>query len=277
MYTLFKAGGISAVALVLATSTALAQGTLVGTTTLNDRIDDIQTAAADDLAKAEDAARFGNPEFRPGLTGSASLTYTGTSGNTDTQDFALGTRLRFAKGQWVQTLGMALDFSEAAGAKTKHDVFGVYDADYYFTDKFYGFVLGRVQSDGLAKTAAETATDAFVGVGPGYRIINTANAAWRVQAGVGATYLKNGIGNDSTEVGYLVSSRLYYKFTDTISMTNDTDVLSSDTALRVNNDIGLNFKVTDAISTRFSYLSEYNDSRAIKTDNTVGLSLVFGF
>ena len=277
MYALLKVGGISAAALVLAASTALAQGELLGTTALNDRMDDIETAAADDLAKAEDAARFGNPEFRPGLSRSASLTYTGTSGNADTQDFALGTRLRFAKGNWVQTIGMALDFSEAAGTKTKYDVFGVYDANYYFSDKFYGFVLGRVQNDGLATTAAETATDAFVGVGPGYRIINASNAAWRVQAGVGASYLKDGAGGDTTEVGYIVSSRVYYKFTDTISLTNDTDVLSSNSALRVNNDLGVNFKVTDAISTRLSYLSEFNDSRAIKTDNTVGLSLVFGF
>ena len=277
MYTLLKAGGISATAFVLAASTAFAQGELLGTTALNDRLDDIETAAADDLARAEDAARFGNPEFRPGLSGSASLSYTGTSGNTDTQDFSLGTRLRFAKGNWVQTLGMALDFSEAAGTKTKHDVFGVYDANYYFNDNFYGFVLGRVQNDGLATTAAETATDAFVGVGPGYRILNSPSTAWRVQAGVGASYLKDGVGADTTEVGYIVSSRFYHKFTDTVSLTNDTDALSSDTALRVNNDFGVNFKVTDAISTRLSYLSEFNDSRAIKTDNTVGLSLVFGF
>ena len=60
-------------------------------------------------------------------------------------------------------------------------------------------------------------------------------------------------------------------------LTNDTDVLDSDTALRINNDFGVNVKLTDTLSTRISYLSEYNDSRAIRTDNKVGVSIVMGF
>jgi putative salt-induced outer membrane protein len=59
--------------------------------------------------------------------------------------------------------------------------------------------------------------------------------------------------------------------------TMDTDVLKSDSALRINNDLGVNFKVSDQFATRISYLTEYNDSRAIRTDNKVGLSLVYGF
>ncbi len=43
------------------------------------------------------------------------------------------------------------------------------------------------------------------------------------------------------------------------------------------NDLGLNVKMTDKLSTRFSYRTEYDDSRAIKTDNTIGISLVLGF
>ena len=275
--TRLKQLGAATVAFAWLTTAAAAQSDLVGITALNDRLDDIETKVADDQARGNDDFRFGNPDIRSGLSGSASLSYTGTKGNSDTQDFSLGTRLRFASGPWVQTLGMAIDFSEAAGVKSKQDVFGVYDVNYYINDRFYGFVLGRVQNDGLAKTAAETQTDAFIGAGPGYRIINSDSMAWRVQAGVGASYLKDGVGNDVTEVGYLASSRFYYKINETVSLSNDTDILSSDSALRINNDFGVSFKMSDAISTRVSYLSEYNDSRAIKTDNTVGLSLVFGF
>ena len=57
----------------------------------------------------------------------------------------------------------------------------------------------------------------------------------------------------------------------------DTDILTSDAALKINNDLGLNVKMTDAFSTRISYLTEYNDSRAIDTDNKLGVSLVYGF
>ena len=39
----------------------------------------------------------------------------------------------------------------------------------------------------------------------------------------------------------------------------------------------MNFDVTDAFSTRLSYLTKDNDSRAIRADNKLGISLVYGF
>lgn len=272
---------LTAAALAAATSisanTAYAQGELLGTDALDDRIDDIEEAVQDDMARAEDSARFGNPEFRQGLSGSASLGYTGQSGNSESNELTLGVRLRHASGNFVQTLGMALDYTDVEGDSTKEDVFGVYDGNYYFNDRLYGFVLGRVQSDGLAELATDTRTDAFLGFGPGYRVINTPDMTWRVQAGIGVSYLKNGIGESETEPGYIASSRFFYKFNENVFATNDTDVLKSDAALRVNNDLGVNFKMTDAFSTRVSYLTEYNESRAIRTDNKLGVSLVYGF
>ena len=35
--------------------------------------------------------------------------------------------------------------------------------------------------------------------------------------------------------------------------------------------------MTDAFATRVSYLTEYNEARAIRTDNKLGISLVMGF
>ncbi len=231
----------------------------------------------DDFDRSQDASRFGNPEFKMGLSGSASLSYSGRTGNSDTQDLAVGVRLRYAQGQWVHSLGAAVDFQEADNVKTTEDIFAVYDANYYFNDNFYGFVLGRVETDGLATTADDIDTDAFLGFGPGYRIYNTPEMTWRVQAGIGQSYLKDGLGDTTTEVGYIASSRFFYQFNENVFASNDTDILKSDSALRINNDLGVNFRVTDVISTRVSYLTEYNDSRATRSDNKLGVSLVFGF
>lgn len=272
-----NAAGIAAVGGLLAATPMMAQSEITGVTGLNDRLDDIEETVQDDFERSEDASRFGNPEYRPGLSGSASVTYSGKTGNNESQEFSAGARLRFAQGPVVQTFGAALDFADDNGVKTKEDVFGVYDLNYYFNDQFYVFALGRVESDGLASLATDVATDAFIGVGPGYRIVNTPQMTWRVQAGIGVSYLKDGVGNSDTETGYIASSRFFYQFSETIFATNDTDVLKSDSALRVNNDLGVNFKMSDAFSTRVSYLTEYNDSRAIRTDNKVGLSLVYGF
>ncbi len=277
MKELSKVAGAAVIGLLVGATASMAQGTLTGTTALDDRLDDISQNAQDDLKRAQDASRFGNPEFRPGLSGSASLSYSGSTGNNESQEFAAGARLRFAQGQIVQTIGVALEFADEDGVTTQEEIFGVYDLNYYIDDRFYGFVLGRVESDGLADEATEVRTDAFVGFGPGYRILNTPNVTWRVQAGIGVSYIEDGIENDETEIGYIASSRFFYSFNDNVFMTNDTDILKSDSALRINNDLGVNFKMSDAFSTRVSYLTEYNDNRAIRSDNKLGVSLVYGF
>lgn len=274
-----KLAAIPTFALALGATAAplFAQSTLTGTRAINEQIRDIERSVQDDFARSEDDARFGNPEDRLGLSGSASLSYSGQTGNQDTQDLTVGARIRHSTGTFVQTIGVALEFSEADGTKTQQDVFGVYDANYYFNDRFYGFVLGRIVTDDLAATATDVDKDAFIGVGPGYRIVNTPDTAWRVQAGVGVSYLEDGLGASTTETGYVASSRFYHRFNDNVFMSNDTDILTSDTALRVNNDLGVSFKLTDAFSTRVSYITDYNDSRAIQTDNKLGVALVYGF
>jgi len=256
---------------------AYAQTTLTGVRDINDRLDDVQSDAQEDYDRSQDASRFGNPEFREGMSGSAALSYSGKAGNNETQELTAGARLRFAQGQTVQTIGVVLQFAEAESVRTKEDVFAVYDFNYYFSDDFYGFVLARVESNGLADMADETKTDAFIGFGPGYRIVNRPKMTWRVQAGIGVSYLQDGLEDSDTEIGYIASSRFFYQFNEMVFVTNDTDVLSSDTALRINNDLGLNYKMTEAFSTRLSYLTDYNDSRETRTDNTVGLTLIYSF
>lgn len=261
---------------ILAAMPAFAQE-ITGVQDLDDRIADIEEDVAEDMARSNDAARFSFPEYKPGFSGSASIGYTAETGNTDSQEFNLGARMRYAQGNWVQTFGVAADFAEDAGVKTKEDLFAIYDANYYLTERFYLFGLARVERDGLASTAVDVARDGFVGFGPGYRVVNQPDMAWRLQAGIGVSYLQDGLGDSETETGYLASSRFFYQISDAIFLTNDTDILSSDTALRANNDFGVNFKMSDALSTRISYLTDYNDARAIRTDNRLGVSLVVGF
>lgn len=269
--------GATVVMMSIAAAGAFAQTDLTGTTAISDRVDDIQSNIADEIARGDDENRFGNPEYRPGLSGSASLGYSGQTGNNESQDVTMGARLRFASGAFVQNIGLAIEFAETAGDVTQRDVFGVYDGNYFFNDSFYGFVLGRIESDGLADETDEIRHDGFLGIGPGYRVVNTPQMAWRVQAGLGISYLEDGVGDMEREPGAIVSSRFYYAINDRMFLTDDTDVLRTDSSMRVNNDLGVNFQMSDAMSTRVSYMTEYNDSRAIQTDNRLGVSLVVGF
>ena len=266
---------VSALALIIA-SPVYAQAALVGNEAMDERIDTIQTDVADEFAKGEDAARFGTTQFAQGWTGSLSLGYSATSGNTDTSDLSFGGRFRYGNGDWNHTLGFAGEFGDDGGVRSKEELYATYDVNRYFSDQFYVFGMGSVNYDAFASNEL----DAFLGVGPGYRVINQENMTWRVQAGPGVRFTRDQMGAEATETAAIASSRLYYKVSDASFLTNDTDILYSNASTVLTNDFGMNFKMSDSLTTRVGYRTEYNSDPlpGLKsTDNTFGVSLVVGF
>ncbi|WP_449042731.1 DUF481 domain-containing protein [Paracoccus sp. (in: a-proteobacteria)] len=276
---------------------------ITGVGGVEDRIEDVEEAVQDDFERSQDTARFGPADRRTGTFGSIALTYAGRSGNYENQDFSLAGRLSNNQGPFQQSIGLLLEYGEDNDGETDTKRTSViYDGSYYFNEQLYAFVLGRAAVDGVANDFDVTdpdevadhdgrlKRDAFLGFGPGYRIINNDTTAWRVQAGVGVRYTQTvrpyeaadiTVEDDrlvsDTSVGYIVSSRFYHKFNDQFFLTNDTDYLTSDANDIAWNELGLNFKMSDALATRVSYKTEYVSDRAIRTDNTLGVSLVYGF
>ncbi len=278
---------------------------ITGVGGVEDRLDDVEEAVQDDFERSQDAARFGPADRRTGTFGSIALTYAGRSGNYENQDFSLAGRLSNNQGPFQQSIGLLLEYGEDNDGETDTKRTSViYDGSYYFNEQLYAFVLGRAAVDGMANDYDATdldeaadhdgrlKRDAFLGFGPGYRVINNDTTAWRVQAGVGIRYTHTVRAFDDlgapildedariesdTSVGYIVSSRFYHKFNDQFFLTNDTDYLTSDANDIAWNELGLNFKMSDALATRVSYKTEYVSDRAIRTDNTLGVSLVYGF
>lgn len=284
MNAVFKFAGVSALALMTA-APVCAQNTVTGITGLNDQIDDITTQVDRDQRRGRDADRFGPNGVPQGWRGSFALTASGTSGNTDTGELSGAGRLTYGVGAWSHLIGVAIEYGEANGTRNEEKFFGTYEASRYFSPEFYMFGLGRFQYDGLLTDSTGailpgSETDAFLGFGPGYRVVNNPNQTWRVQAGPGARYFKDVTGSSDTEAGFIVSSRYYYAFSDTVSFTMDTDILGSSANTVVSNDAGVNVKMSDTFSTRVSYRTDYNTDPAAglkSTDNTLGLSLVMGF
>ena len=156
-------------------------------------------------------------------------------------------------------------------------MFLVYEANRYFTDRVYGFALGSYRNDDFDTLQ----DDAFLGVGVGYRIVNTPRFAWRVQAGPGVRYTQDQLGEEETEVAGIAASRVFYALGESISVSNDTDILYSDEAgTLVRNDLGVNFAVNERLSTRVGYRTDYNSDPLEgldSTDNRLSVALVFGF
>ncbi|SEQ61826.1 DUF481 domain-containing protein [Thalassovita taeanensis] len=272
MKMISKLASASALALLIA-SPVVAQTALTGLDNLNDRIDDITEDAQDKLDDANDAERFGPLGVVQGWRGSLAFSASSSDGATDTGEISMAGRMTYGTGAWNHFVGVALEYGQTSGTTTDKEFFGTYEANRYFTEKFYAFGLARYEYDAFSTDEHE----AFIGFGPGVRVINTPTTTWRVQAGPGVRYVKTAAGVDMTEGSGIISSRFYHKFTDTISLTNDTDVLGSDYGTIASNDLGVNFKMSDVMSTRFSYRTDYDSEAADEFENTLGVALVLGF
>ncbi|MCG6904240.1 MAG: DUF481 domain-containing protein [Rhodobacter sp.] len=266
---------VSVLALLVA-APAMAQSRIIGSEALDDRIDEIERDVNTDLARGEDAARFNDLGVVQGFRGSFALTASAASGNSDTGELSAAGRLSYGVGPWNHSIGLAAEYGESGGVQNEEKFFATYEANRSFTPQFYMFGVGRYEYDGFATNRH----DAFLGFGPGYRIVNSESVAWRVQAGPGVRFVEDQFGASTTEVAGIASSRVFYKLTDTMSLTNDTDILGSDVNTLIQNDFGINFKVSDNMSTRVSYRTDYNTNPApgfAATDNTFGVALVVGF
>lgn len=284
MNTLLKLATVSAIALMVA-SPVVAQTALVGVDALDDRIDDITDDVQTEMERGDDDERFGPNNVVQGWRGSFALGASAASGNTDTSEVNGAGRLTYGVGSWNHLFGFAVEYGEANSDPNEEKFFAIYEGNRYFTPEFYLFGVARYEYDGITVDGDGDVidgdeTDAFLGVGPGYRVLNDANQTWRIQAGPGVRYFSSIDGESETETGFIASSRYYYGFSDTVAFTLDTDVLGSNENTVVTNDIGVNFKVSQNLSTRVGYRTEYNtdpvDGRK-STDNTLGLSLVLGF
>lgn len=282
--------------------TEIAAGANVtGVSDINDRIDDIEEAVQDDFDRSGDSARYGFTR-RDGVWGGVSLSYNARSGNSEAQDLSLGGRVTHSSGPFTQNVGVVLDYAEDdnGDADTK-DVSLIYDATYDVTDRAYVFALGSLKTDGtvsddiddyndgtisaddLSDLDGRVKRDAYLGFGPGYRVIQDHNTTWRVQAGVGVRHtqtvdlsLADRIDSD-TDTGYIASSRFSQKFNDRLFLTNDTDYLTSDANDTATNELALNYKFSENLLGRASYQTEYVSDREERTDNKLGVSLGFQF
>jgi len=271
----FRTATATAVALIaLGAGPVLAQNVFTGVEDVEDRIEDIQEETEEDLgAEDRDRFRFG---VQQGWSGSFSLSADATTGNTETLDVTAAGRLTYGAGRFTNFVGFGVVYGESDDVQDEGEAFVTYDGIYDFGNRFYVFGTGRYEYDDFGTFEH----DAFVGAGPGYRVFAEENLTWRVQAGPGIRYLEDQAGNDTTEAAGILSSRFYYEFNDMTSLTNDTDVIGSEESVQVSNDLGVNFRMTDVLSTRVSLNTDWTDDPAPgfdEFDNSIGLAVVYSF
>lgn len=271
--------------IVAAISGFIATGAMAQTSTFAN--EDKTVDAVDDLEEliAEDADRelraFGNEGRALGSYGSVSLRGTSTSNDGDTSS-DLGVGLRYGTFDGVNGVDVTASFSYGAenGKETENTLLTGVDYRRDFGDALFAYGKVEASFDKLSTTVGEYKQDVFFGAGLGYRIFNDAGTQWSVQAGPGYRVAEVVGGSDVSEAAASVSSNFYKSLTDTTYVTNDTDVIYSEFATTVTNELALNVSLTDALTLRTSYATNYNDqtdNTFSDAENTFGVAAVYSF
>ncbi|MDO7728588.1 MAG: DUF481 domain-containing protein [Loktanella sp.] len=271
--------------IIAAISGFVATGAMAQTTTF-----DNSTAAADAVESIEDSitdaaerdvSKFGNEGREVGSYGSVSLRGTTTSNDGATSS-DVGVGLRYGTFDGVNGIDVtaAFVYGEDDGVQTENNLQLGIDYRRDFNDTMFAYAKANASFDKLSTTVGEYEQDVFVGAGLGYRIFNTADTQWSVQAGPGYRAANVVVGGEVSEAAASVSSNVFKSLTDTTYVTNDTDVIYSETATTVTNDLAINVALTDTLTMRTSYTTNFNDqSDATFSDaeNTLGVSVVYNF
>ncbi|EYD73389.1 DUF481 domain-containing protein [Limimaricola hongkongensis] len=252
-----------------------AEGRVFGTENrLDDNLEDLDEDIEDDF-EVEDPT-FGNEGRELGFTGSISARGTATDGNTDVATIGLGARFGFFDGINGHEMRLSYSYAEEDGDELTNNLLAGYDYTRDFSDTFYGFATAVLAYDEFDSFE----TDAFVGVGVGYRVFDTADVQWTVQAGPGYRYLEADSGEEIDEAALSVSSNYYNRINEDMFITNDTDVLASDRDTYVTNDFGVTVSMSNALALRTNLFTEYRtdpEPGFDDTDNTLGVSVVYSF
>lgn len=267
---------VLAAAASIASGAAVAQNTaFTNETRTQDRVEAIEDSIRDSYDR--DVATFGTTGRKLGWSGSLSASANMTSGNTDTADLAIGLRENYFDGKNGHRITMAYSYSEKEDTVSKDELLFGYDYTREIGSNAYFFGKATLAYDNFDSYKY----DGFLGAGLGYRVYNTADRQWQLQAGPGYRYAEDKDGNAVIEEA-AVSLSSYYsqRLTPTVFLTNDTDVIWTDIDTSVTNDLALNVAMTDALALRTSLRTQYTSDPKPgfeKTDNKLGLSVVYSF
>ena len=263
----------------------IANGAVAQTSTFDnqdrsaDAVEALEEQIADDADRGIGA--FGTEGRQTGSYGSVSLRGTSTTNDGD-KSADLGVGLRYGTFDGVNGIDVTASFAYGTenGEVTENNLLAGVDYRRNFGDALFGYAKADVAFDRLSTTVGEYSQDVFVGAGLGYRIFNDADTQWSIQAGPGYRVAEVVDGENVEEWAASVSSNFFKSLSDNTYITNDTDVIYSEFATTVTNELALNVDVSESLTLRTSYATNFNDqtdSTFSDAENTLGVAVVYNF
>lgn len=261
----------------IAASAASAQNTtFANKSSVENQVETMNDSIQDDFDKGRKARDFGTDGKNIGWYGSLSASGNGTSGNSDTANFGLGSSFGHFDGVNAHDFDFTFNYGEDDGEAKANTFAGSYTYSRFFNPDFYAYgqLTGKYDEFGSYEK------DVFAGFGLGYRVVNTARSSWSLQGGPGYRSAKLSNGSEFEEAAFSVGSKLFYEISDTAFVNMDTDILTSDSDTAIINDLGLNVSINGPLALRTSLRTEYHTDPVAgdkSTDQIFGVSLLYTF
>ena len=223
-----------------------------------------------------------------GFSGEASISGGKTTGNTDTEDLALGIKLEKESDKWRHKVDALVDYGKVDGEKSKNRWALGYQIDRDLNDRTYVYGSADYYQDGISTSSFKDGY--FIGGGLGYKAILPDPIGWNLEAGPGYRSQKARLPiNDvdlspngeasvrQNEFAVRGASDFDYAINDNVSLYNDTEVIWSDSDTYIWNEVGLNAQLMGNLAARVSYRVDHHTDplSGKKTDTATRFGVVY--
>ncbi len=210
-----------------------------------------------------------------------------STGNTDTLGLTGALSLNRKGIDWDHKLTVRADYQQSGGRTSREKFFAAYEPRYDIDDGVFAYGLAQYDRDPFQGYTARYALSGGVGA----KLIDTSALDLSLKAGPALRVTRGTDGVSDTRLAGLLGLDLDWRITDRLTLTQDTNavtetggaaavVLVDSRSTTVNLITAIEAKVSDRLSTRFSYAVDYNSNPPagrVDTDTISRFSLVYGF
>ena len=243
-------------------------------------------AAKDQAKKAAEEKRIRNAGLFQNWSGKGELGAFRATGNTSQTGITAGLSLNRTGIDWRHKLTGRVDYQSTGGVTTREQFFARYEPNYKISDKVFAYALAQYERDRFQGFSGRYALSG----GVGYQIIDDADL--KLSAKTGPALRVTEYNDDGTEarIAALIGVDFDWNISDSLKLTHDTNAVaetggsatvfidSNNTSLNLVT--GLNAKVSEKLTTRFSYAVDYDSNPpagAVQTDTMSRVTLIYDF
>ena len=230
------------------------------------------------------------PAGEQGLTGKVDLSFANATGNTENLTLIFGVKAELDRGAVVHKGEVGARYAEAAPAgggertQTQEAAFLSYQIDGDVSERGFVFARTRYDYDGFSGFEHR----AFLGAGAGWRFYETEELNWTVSGGPGVRWTRKAVPDpvpddferEETEASVYVASEFAWDVNDKVGLTHDARVTTGGASTTLENEAGLQSKLTEKLAARFSYLVRHETDPAEgrqATDTLLSAGIAYTF